>query len=330
MLLPLNRSATRRKLLQYVGTAGALLAAPQLMVRAAFGKAEMMGAQSASHFRFMLGGFEITTIRDGARVLDGPYPIFGGKQSEQDVHALLKENYLPEKQFSLGFTPTIVNTGSQLVLFDTGNGARGRQAGLGQLRQVLGQAGYTPEQIDVVVITHMHPDHIGGLMEDGQPAFPNARYVTGATEYNFWSADERMSGKTEGVAKLVGANVKPLAEKISFIEDGGDVVAGIAAINAFGHTPGHMIYHVASNGRRLIIAADTANHFVVALQRPDWEVVFDVDKAMAAATRRRVFDMIATDRMPFIGYHMPYPSVGFVEKHGVGFRYIANSYQVEL
>jgi glyoxylase-like metal-dependent hydrolase (beta-lactamase superfamily II) len=107
-------------------------------------------------------------------------------------------------------------------------------------------------------------------------------------------------------------------------------VPGITGMAAFGHSPGHMIYRLESGGRGLVITADTANHFVLSLQRPDWEVRFDMDKAAAAATRKTVFDMIATERLPFIGYHMPFPSVGFVEKLDTGYRWVQETYQLDL
>jgi glyoxylase-like metal-dependent hydrolase (beta-lactamase superfamily II) len=129
---------------------------------------------------------------------------------------------------------------------------------------------------------------------------------------------------------MVMANVAPLAERMSFIGEGDSVAPGVTGMDAFGHTPGHMVFNVESGGKRLMLTADTANHFVLSLQRPDWEVVFDSDKAMGAAARKKVFDMIAADRIPFIGYHMPFPSVGYVEKMDVGYRYIPETYQLDL
>lgn len=190
--------------------------------------------------------------------------------------------------------------------------------------------GYGPEQISVVVLTHMHGDHIGGLTEGRAPAFPNARYVTGRTEYDFWVSPDRVGTGAEQGHKGVLAKVKPLAEKITFIEDGGTVVPGITGLDAFGHSPGHMIFRIESDGKPLILTADTANHYVLSLLRPDWEVRFDMDKAAAAATRRTVFDMIATDRLAFVGYHMPFPAVGFVEKAGEGYHFVPASYQFDL
>ncbi|MDZ7600490.1 MAG: MBL fold metallo-hydrolase, partial [Hoeflea sp.] len=166
--------------------------------------------------------------------------------------------------------------------------------------------------------------------EGDAPAFPNARYVAGQVEYDFWSSEDRIGTGAENGHKGVVSKVVPLADKMSFVGDGDTVVSGITGMAAFGHTPGHMIYGVESGGRKLMLTADAANHFVLSLQRPEWEVVFDTDKAAAAATRKAVFDMIATDRLAFIGYHMPFPSVGYVEAVGEGYRFIPETYQLDL
>jgi glyoxylase-like metal-dependent hydrolase (beta-lactamase superfamily II) len=296
----------------------------------AWAAAPLAGSLSPHVRRVKLGNFEITTILDGYFHLDGPYPIFGENVSAEEVKALAAENFLPPEKLEIGFTPTIVNTGKELVLFDAGNGSgRGPTAGL--LLSRLAEAGFTPEQIDVVVLTHFHFDHIGGLMVDGKPAFPNARYVTSATEYNFWTNPDLASNdKLADGHKLVMTNIAPFAEKTTFLDNEGTVVSGITALSAFGHTPGHNVFHVESEGKRLLITADTSNHFVVSLQRPDWQVRFDMDKEQAVATRKKVFGMLASDRLPFIGYHMPFPAIGYVAEQGPGYRFVPASYQFDL
>jgi glyoxylase-like metal-dependent hydrolase (beta-lactamase superfamily II) len=153
---------------------------------AALAAAPQIGPATPTHYRFKLGEFEVTTISDGAVQVEGPHPIFGENVSAAEVQALAAQNFLPPDKMVIGFAPVVVNTGKELVLFDTGNGVA-RRPDAGRLASLLATAGFQPEQIDVVVLSHFHPDHVGGLMENGQALLPNARYVTAAAEYDFWS-----------------------------------------------------------------------------------------------------------------------------------------------
>jgi glyoxylase-like metal-dependent hydrolase (beta-lactamase superfamily II) len=229
-----------------------------------------------------------------------------------------------------GFTPVLVNTGKELILFDSGNGVKGQPA-TGHLANEMKAAGVDPEQIDIVVITHCHPDHIGGLMTDGKPLAPKARYFIGETEYQFWSSPDRANGPTTNAAKIVEANVVPLKDKMTFVKNESEVVSGIRAVEAFGHTPGHMAWHVESQGKRLLIGADFCNHYVLSLNHPRWHVSFDADKDQAGATRVKLLDMVSAERIPFTSYHMPFPSVGFVERAGgSSYRFVPASYQLMI
>ncbi|GGX42501.1 MBL fold hydrolase [Tateyamaria omphalii] len=289
-----------------------LAAATATQVRAA---APMLGVGQAPFRRVKVGSFEVTTLLAGTRSVEGPHQIFGLNVDEETFNGVSAEAGLSTDAAQFFFTPTLVNNGSELVLFDTGLSGAGTVA-------AIEAAGYTADQVDKVVITHMHGDHIGGLSTDGTPTFANAAYMTGATEFDAWSGtgNENFDGK-----------VAPLAEQITMLDDGGSAASGITAMAAFGHTPGHMVYMVEDGGTQLVIGADFANHYVWSLAHPDWEVRFDMDKEAAAATRKQLLDMMATDRTAFIGYHMPWPGIGYVVRNGEGgYRYEAHSYQLML
>ncbi len=323
----LDPKLTRRQAFALAG-AGALATATGFSTAAA--ELPMQGALVPYVYRFPLGQMEVTTVRDGAVVAEDPHTIFGINVPPEDVRALAVANFLPPGKLENGFTQTLLNTGAGLILFDSGNGA-GRRPNAGHMRQRLAEAGVPPGSIDVVVLTHFHPDHIGGLMEDGAPAFPNARYVAAAAEYDFWSPPEKAEAEaTARVGQLVQSNVVPLAEKTTFVKPGDQVAPGVTAVGSQGHTPGHMSYMIESDGRQLLVLGDVANHFVLSIQRPDWHVRFDMDKEAGAAARKQMLGMLAADRIPFVGYHMPSPAVGFVEAAEGGFRFVPVTYQMRV
>lgn len=299
---------TRRSLLAAAASLPAAAALP------AWAKAPMLGVSTPRHRRFVLGEFEVTMLLAGTATRGEPQAIFGLNASPEDFAAASAEANIPNDQAQFFFTPVVVNTGDKLVLFDTGLNADATTA-------ALTDAGYTADQIDLVVITHMHGDHIGGLMGGDAATFKNALYATGRVEFDHWA-----KAGNDGF----DANVRPLAEKITMMEDGASGFSGHTAMAAFGHTPGHMIHMIESAEQQFVIAADFANHYVWSLAHPDWHVVFDIDKDAAATARRRVLDMLAADQIPFTGYHMPWPGVGYVETRDSGFHYVPTSYQLML
>lgn len=307
--MSLSSKITRRSAL--AGAAALPLAAAATRASAA---APMQGMSIAPYQRVKLGSFDVTTLLAGTATRPDPQTIFGMNVDAETFNEVSAAAHLPTDAAQFFFTPTVVNTGNELVLFDTGLNPAGTLA-------ALEAAGYTADQVDTVVLTHMHGDHIGGLMEGDTVTFPNAGYVTGQQEFDHWS-----QAGNDGF----NAKVAPLAEKMTFIGDGGSAGTGITGMAAFGHTPGHMVYMVESDGQQMALCADFANHYVWSLAHPDWEVKFDMDKEAAAATRRSLLDMLSADAVPFVGYHMPWPGIGYVEKRGDGYAYVPHSYQLLL
>jgi glyoxylase-like metal-dependent hydrolase (beta-lactamase superfamily II) len=292
--------------------------------------AAMLGALRPLVNRFKLGAFEVTTILDGAQVRDSLRPPFAINQPAEAVAEHARRNNLPDAAFENTFTPTLVNTGRQLVLFDTGNGALRRDVGAGFLRDRLALAGYGPEDVDIVVFTHVHPDHIGGTWEGDAPAYPNAGYVIGRHEFEVWSSGDGIPESRAANLKLFRRFIPPLVDRMTFLEPDEEVVAGIRAVKAFGHSLGHMAFMIESEGRTALIWGDTTNHFAFSLQRPDWHLAIDDDAEQAATTRKRILDMVATDRILAIGHHMPFPAVGYVERLESGYRWQPATYQLWL
>ena len=311
---PAAPSASRRRVLAAGASLPVVAALGAGASRPALAQASGM-MENATQRGFELGEFSVATLLAGTRTsTDDPQGIFGMNVSPEEFAEVSEANFIPADMNQFFFTPTVVTAGGETILFDTGLNPDG-------ITGPLGEAGIAPEDVDIVVLTHMHGDHIGGLSgDDGTPTFPNARYVTGQTEFDAWAKMDN-----EGFE----AKVRPLAEQMTFIGDGDSVVSGVTAMAAHGHTPGHMAYLLESGGERLVLVADAANHYVWSLAYPEWEVKFDMDKAQAAATRKELFGMLAAERIPFVGYHMPFPGTGFVETRGEGgFRYVPTSYQM--
>src|SRR5215468_7604581 len=224
------------------------------------------------------------------------------------------------------FEITVVNTGAKLVLIDTGYGP-GLGPTVGLLPSTLAAAGFDPKSIDIVLISHMHGDHILGLKTpDGALAFPNAEIKVPAIDWAFWMNDDNMSRAPEGFTKTsFGFNRKifsNLADKVTRYEWGREVAPGITAVETSGHTPGHTSFVIASGASQLFFQGDVTNVPDLFLRNPDWQVMFDHEPEKAVATRRRVYDMASADKLLVSGYHFPFPGLGYIEKAGSGYRLI--------
>lgn len=318
---------TRRHILTGAATATAAVALVPHLHKSAHAATPPAGKQVPGLYRYKVGTIEVTVVTDGMR--EAPLGSLIKNAKTEDVNAALQAAYLPKDKFPFVFNPSLVNTGSKLVMIDTGLGpavyAQSKGAG-GQTHTNLAAAGIDRGTIDVVIISHFHPDHINGLVNaDNTPAFPNATVLVPAGEWAFWMDDAKMGSAPEGL-KGNFANCRrvfgPLAKQIEKYEDKKEIVPGITAMFTPGHTPGHTSHIIASGLESVVIQADVTNHPALFVRNPGWHAVFDMDAAKAEDTRRKLYDRLAADKTRLQGFHFPFPSNGYVEKDGGGYRLV--------
>lgn len=319
---------TRRRLFSTsLATGSALVAAPALFrgfSAPAEAKAPIAGAKAPSFYRFKLGEFEITALHDGefARPLDAS---FVRNAPLEDVQKTLADNFLPTDKLTLTFTALLVNTGSKLVLIDTGFADNGGPTN-GRVVAAMKTAGIEPSMVDTVVFSHFHGDHLqGARSKAGQLVYPNAEMMVPAPEWDFWMDDAKMAAAPEGMkGAFAGVHrvLKPNAADVKRFKWGDEVVTGITAVEAAGHTPGHTAFVIASGNAKMMYVADITNTPVLFATNPEWKVMFDMDPDKAIATRRRILDMAATDKLQLSFYHASFPSTGFIAKAGAGYRFV--------
>jgi glyoxylase-like metal-dependent hydrolase (beta-lactamase superfamily II) len=298
----------------------------------------MQGPLRPALYRFKLGGFEVMTVLDSFVARDGLASVHAGGARPGEVDALARDNNIDPDRFEHPFVPTLVNTGKELILFDTGNGtlARDNEALKGRvpdghLVERLAQAGYKPDDIDVVAFTHCHPDHIGANFTGGKPTFPNARYVLAAAEFDFWKKGEGVSEARKPTKFQFDKIMAPLADKCTFIKPGDEIASGIRAVDCSGHSAGLTGFHLESAGRNLLLWGDTCLHYICGVQRPEWTIGFDDNQDKAVATRKRILAMAAAEKMFVVGFHMPFPSIGWIDQAADGHhRWVAAGYQMNI
>jgi glyoxylase-like metal-dependent hydrolase (beta-lactamase superfamily II) len=268
--------------------------------------------------RFSVGSIQCIAIHDGTFAYP-PGWLFSNVPPEQ-VEASLREHNLPTAHVETPYTCLLVKTGTRKVLIDTG--ADGLAPTTGNLLQNLQSEGIAAKDITDVVLTHGHPDHIGGVLDaSGQPAFPNAQYMISKTEWDFWNdpnvlrdsaMDNHMKQMLVGCAQK---NLAPLKARIGLIGGEKEIAPGIQVMPASGHTPGHMAVLIASDQAQLLHISDAVLHPLV-MENPSWRNVFDLDPEDAASTRKRLLDRAAADKAEVLAYHFPGFGIGRVVSKG--------------
>jgi glyoxylase-like metal-dependent hydrolase (beta-lactamase superfamily II) len=280
-------------------------------------------AQAPGVYRLKVGAFEVTVLSDGNLAIDRS--LFGGNASGGD--ALLERAFLPQGPIPTCVNEWLINTGDKLILVDAGAGTSFAPT-LGRMHQNLRVAGVDPKAVDTVVITHMHPDHIPGLLgSDGKMMFPNAVVHINSDEHAFWTSEQNRA-KTPDEFKvffdLANAAIKPYAAagKLQMFKDGAQFAPGVSAAAAPGHTVGHTMVRVSSDGSDLLLWGDIVHCAALQFAEPERAIAFDADPATAIANRKKVFDMVTADRLLFAGAHLPFPGVGHAARSASGYTYV--------
>ena len=297
----------------------------------AFAKAAKLGTQSPYFHRFMLGTAEVTVASDGPLPLGDPSGTFVGVPKEE-VRQMLTDNFLDPGNVILEQNVAIVNMGDRVVLFDTGMGTS-KLFGptTGRLQKSMAEAGIKPGDIDAVVCSHAHIDHIGGIVdENDRPLFPNAQVYISEQDFNYWTDERNIGVAAKEFIAHARKNLLPVRDRLVFYKDGQEFLPGITALAAPGHTFGHHMFMIQSGGKSLAFLGDLTHHQVLLLEKPRMEFSYDSDPKMAANTRVRMLDMLAANKVPVMSYHFAWPGYGHVVKAGDGFRYIASPMVMSL
>lgn len=325
---------SRRSLLALGASLGAGLGAglgTSALTTSAFARAPKLGTQAPYFHRFKLGDAEVTVVSDGQLPLGDPGGAFLGVPKEE-VAKMLTDNFMSATNVVLEQNAPIVNFGERLVLFDTGMGAsKAFGPTTGRLTKSMAEAGIKPEDIDAIVCSHAHIDHIGGIVDDGgKVLFPNAQVYLAQSDFDFWTDEGKLGSPLKDFVVHARKNLMPVRDRIKFFKDGEQFMPGITAIAAPGHTVGHTIFNVESVGNSFIFMGDLSHHSVLLLERPKMEFAYDTDPKQAAATRVKLLDTIAANKTMVMSYHFAWPGLGHIVKAGDGFRYIAEPMQMQL
>lgn len=310
-------------------TGSALAAGSLALPRPAGAVGPLATTQGPGVYRSKLGDYQITALYDGTWFL----PIddkFVRNASGADVNRALAAGFLPPSILPITFTALLVNTGTKLILIDTGTAGQITDTA-GAMMANLAAAGVAPTAIDTILISHFHPDHIDGIKtKDGDKVFANAEIWVPEPEWAYWMNDAHMAGVPKSIERyFLNARriFKDIAKEVRQFKPGAEVAPGIVSIPAYGHTPGHTAFAIHSGKQSMLVMSDTVRNPYLFARHPDWQPIFDMDGPLAVKTRRRMLDRAAADRMLVEAYHFPFPATGHMLKRGAGYELVPLMWQ---
>lgn len=266
-------------------------------------------------YHIKLGAFDCVSLSDGS--LDYPLQSLFANVALERIEEALRQQDLPTDYITTPYTYLYVDTGAHRVLVDMGAGHLGPRTG--KLVENMQAVGIQPGEIDTVIITHAHPDHVGGALDDERnPVYANARYYISQEEWDFWFSAAAFETAPESFVNIARENLNPIRSRVTLFNDRSNVVPGVWAIPAPGHTPGHSVVNVTSGSERLYYIGDTVL-YPLHLEHPNWVPIYDIVPQKANASKHAIFDRVAEEQALVIGQHFPpFPSLGHVVKHREG------------
>lgn len=280
--------------------------------------------QVPGYYRLLLGSFEVTALYDGAINLDTKLLK---NAHEKDVQQLLARLFVKGPAVQTAVNAFLINTGSKLVLIDAG-AAKLFGPSLGNIVANLKAAGYTPEQVDTVLVTHLHGDHVNGLIDaEGKAVFANAEVWSAKADNDFWLSEEiaaKAPKEAQGFFKMARDAAAPYikAGKWKIFTSDQEILPGISSFAANGHTPGHSAYLIGNGEQKLLIWGDIVHNHAVQFARPNVAIEFDVDRKAAVATRKKIFAKAAGEKILVGGMHLPFPGIGHVRAETRGYAWV--------